>query len=65
MKNSNQRLHFLSSYRTHFRHELDQMKYGQTSQTAVKEISDAPDRVSSFIAIAAMMLIFASVFLVQ
>jgi hypothetical protein len=64
MKNSNQRLQFLSSYRAHLRHELDQMKYDQTSQTATKEISDAPDRVSGFIAIAAMMLVFASVFLV-
>jgi hypothetical protein len=65
MKNSNQRLHFLNTYRTHLRDDLDQMGYGQVSQIAAKETPDAPDRVSGTIAIAAMVLVFASIFLIQ
>ena len=65
MKDSNQRLHFLNSYRTHLRHELDQMGYGRVTQGTVERAADAPDRVTSTIAIVAMMLVFASVFIVQ
>jgi hypothetical protein len=65
MKDSNQRLHFLNSYRTHLRHELNQMGYGRATPIAVQETADAPDHVTSALAVAAMILMFASVFLVQ
>ena len=65
MKDSNQRLHFLNSYRAYLKHNLDQMAYGQVSRIAAKETADAPDRVTSAIVVAAMMLVFASAFLVQ
>ena len=65
MKNSNQRLRFLNSYRMHLRHDPDQMKVGQISPTITKDTAEAPDHVTSAIAIAAMALIFASIFLVQ
>lgn len=65
MKNSNQRLHFLNSYRTQIRDDLDQIGYGQVSQFVSKETSASPDRISGAIAIVAMALVFASIFLVQ
>jgi hypothetical protein len=65
MKHSNQRIYFLSLYREQLNGELDQMKYGQVSKKAAMHTSAARDRVSGVIAIAAMTLIFASIFLVQ
>jgi hypothetical protein len=65
MKNPNQRLQFLNNYRTQLRHELSQMGYRRPSEIALEETTTGPDRMTSFITIAAMLLVFASVFIVQ
>ena len=65
MKDSNQRLQSLKNHRTHLRHELAQMGNGRPAQIGPEESNDGPDRMTSAIAIAAMALVFASVFIVQ
>lgn len=65
MKNKNRRLRFLNIYRRHLRNELDQMKAGPLSQMAAQDTSDAPDYATSAIVVAAMVLMFAGIFLVQ
>ncbi|NCF69526.1 MAG: hypothetical protein GWP61_26545 [Chloroflexi bacterium] len=65
MKNSNHRMHFLNSFDRQLRDEPGQMGDGQVSKIVSKETLDPPDRLSGAIAIAAIALIFASIFLVQ
>ena len=65
MKNSDQRLRFLNNYCMHLQHELDQMKIGPLSQMATTDTSDRPDNVTNALVGAALVLIFASVFIVQ
>lgn len=63
MKNSNQRIRFLNNYRSHLRHELDQMNVGRVSPVATEEVSAASDDAVGALAIVAVMLMFAGVFL--
>ena len=65
MKNSKRVFRSLVTYREHLRDELEQMKYGQVSHITTNDTLEAPDHVTNVIAIVAMMLIFASIFLVQ
>ena len=65
MKNSDRRLHFLSIDREQLRNEQDQMEYSQVPQISTKATSEPPDPFTVAIVVAAMMLVFASIFLVQ
>lgn len=60
MKNSSQRLSSLKEYPGHLGGE-----HGQMAQVASRGASEPPDHVTNTIAIAAMILIFASIFLFQ
>ncbi len=63
MNDSNQRLQFLNSYRTQLRYELTQMNYDQAPQITTKKTSNPADVVTGAVALVAVMLIFAGVFL--
>jgi hypothetical protein len=63
MKNSNQRIRFLNNYRRHLQLELDQMDDGRVSPVATEEVSATSDDAVGALAIVAVMLIFAGVFL--
>ena len=64
MNNASQRSRFLNVYRSHLRNELDKMAYGQVSQNKAKETSEPLDPLSSTIAIAAVLMMITSIFLV-